>query len=67
MDLNNRDNWRYITLLSILRKVFYRLLLKRIDGAIDLKLRQEQAGFQKGGGCKDRVFALLNINGQCIE
>ena len=67
MDLNNCDNWRDITLLSIPRKVFYRLFLKRIDGAIDLKLRQEQAGFQKGGGCKDRVFALLNINEQWIE
>ena len=67
MDLNNCDNWRDITILSIPRKVFYRLFLKWIDGAIDLKFRREQAGFQKGGGCKDRVFALLNINEQCIE
>lgn len=45
---HNCDNWLGITLLSIFSKVFCRVLLKRIDCAIDVKLRQEQAGFQKG-------------------
>ena len=43
-DLQNCDNWRGITLLSIPRKIFCRVLLNRIEGAIDVNLRQEQAG-----------------------
>lgn len=38
-DLSNCDNWRGITLLSIPSKVFCRILLKRIDRAIDVKHR----------------------------
>ena len=66
-DLKNCDNWRGITLLSIPSKIFCWILLKRIDSAIDVKLRQEQAGFRKGRGCIDQIFALRNIIEQCIE
>ena len=66
-DLSNCDNWRGITLLSIPSKVFCRVLLKRIDCALDVKLREEQAGFRKGRGCIDQIFALRNIIEQCIE
>ncbi|KAL9953192.1 hypothetical protein ACROYT_G040569 [Oculina patagonica] len=65
--LQNCDNWRGITLLSIPSKVFCRILLARIDTAIDTKLRQEQAGFRRGRGCIDQIFALKNIIEQCIE
>ena len=66
-DLLNCDNWRGITLLSIPGKIFCRVLLNRIDVAIDKKLRQEQAGFRKGKGCIDQIFALRNIIEQCLE
>ena len=66
-DLLNCDNWRGITLLSIPGKIFCRVLLNRIDAAIDRKLRQEQAGFRKGKGCTDQIFALRNIIEQCLE
>ena len=66
-DLSNCDNWRGITLLSIPSKVFCRVLLKRIDCALDVKLRQEQAGFRKGRGCIDQIFARQNIIEQRIE
>ncbi|KAI2665221.1 hypothetical protein H4Q32_021443 [Labeo rohita] len=42
-------------------KVFCRILLKRVDSAIDHKLREEQAGFRRGRRCTDQVFALRNI------
>jgi hypothetical protein len=61
------DNWRGITLLSIPGKVFCRILLNRIEKAIDIKLRQEQAGFGRGRGCIDQIFALRNIIEQCLE
>ena len=63
----NCDNWRGRTLLSIPSIIFCRILLKRIDTAIDEKLRQEQAGFRKGRGCIDQIFALRNIIEQCLE
>ena len=61
------DNWRGITLLSIPGKIFCRILLDRIDKAIDTRLRQEQAGFRKGKGCIDQIFTLRNIIEQCLE
>jgi hypothetical protein len=66
-NLQNCDNWRGITLLSIPSKIFCRILLRRIDSAIDSRLRQEQAGFRKGRGCIDQIFALRNIIEQCLE
>ena len=66
-DLQCCDNWRGITLLSVPSKVFCKIILGRIDTAVDLKLREEQAGFRKGRGCIDQIFALRNIIEQCIE
>ena len=66
-DLQNCDNWRGITLLSIPSKVFCRVLLGRMQTAIDKKLRCEQAGFRKGRGCIDQIFALRNIIEQSLE
>ena len=47
-DLQHCDHWRGITLLSVPSKIFCRVLLNIINRAIDVKLRQEQAGFQRG-------------------
>ena len=66
-NLQKCDSWRGITLLSIPSKVFCRVILDRISVAIDTKLREEQAGFRKGRGCMDQIFALRNIIEQCIE
>ena len=66
-DLSNCDNWRGITLLSLPSKIFCRILLDRINSALDTKLRPEQAGFRKGRGCIDQIFTLRNIIEQSIE
>ena len=66
-NLQNCDNWRGITLLSVPSKAFCRILLDRIDAAIDRMLRQEQAGFRRGRSCIDQIFALRNIIEQCVE
>ena len=67
-DLQHCGNWRGITLLSVPSKILCRVLLNRIEGAIDVKLRQEQeqAGFRGGKGCTDQIFALRNIIEQSI-
>ena len=64
--LQHCDNWRGITLLSVPSKIFCRVLLNRIEGAIDVKQRQEQTGFRRGKGCRDKIFALRNIIEQSI-
>ena len=52
-----------ITLLSVPSKVLCQILLMRSDSAIDsLKLREKQAGFRKGRGCIDQIFALRTIS-----
>ena len=66
-DLQNCDNWRGITLLSMPSKIFCRVLLNRIEGDIDVNQRQEQAGFRRSKGCMDQIFSLRNIIEQSTE
>ena len=63
----NFDNWRGITLLSVPGKTLCKVILKRLETVIDLKLREEQAGFRRKRGCIDQIFALRNILEQCAE
>ena len=67
-DINNCNNWRGITLLSIPSKIFSKKIIARIKTAVDNKLRSEQAGFRtEGAACCDQVFVLRNIIEQCTE
>ncbi|KAK3517624.1 hypothetical protein QTP70_013436 [Hemibagrus guttatus] len=66
-DLGDCNNWRGITLLSLMSKVFCRIILQRIIAAVDIKLRQEQAGFRKGKSCIDHIFTLRQILEQSHE
>lgn len=66
-DLGNCNNWRGITLLSIPGKVFCSTMLNRIKTALDVKLREEQAGFRSGRSCSEQIFILRNIIEQCNE
>lgn len=61
-DLKNCDNWWGITLLSVPSKVFCKILLKWFDSAIDVKLREEQAGFRKGRGCIVRSLPYTTLS-----
>ena len=56
-DLQHCDNCRRIPLISVPNKIFCRVLLNRIEGAIDVKLWQEQARFLRGKGCADQIFS----------
>ena len=66
-DLSNCNNYRGITLLSIPGKVFNRIILERIKGAVDEKLREEQAGFRKNRSTIDQIATLRIIIEQSIE
>ena len=65
--LSNRNNWRGMTLLSVPSKILAKIIIKRIEGAVDQQLRKEQAGFRPGRGCTDQIFTLRNIIEQCTE
>nr|XP_034311369.1 uncharacterized protein LOC117684225 [Crassostrea gigas] len=45
-DKTECNNWRGITLLPTISKVFTRVLLDRVKHQVDAKLRKEQAGFR---------------------
>ena len=57
-DLSDCGNWRGITLLSVPGKVFSRVLLNRMQDAVDRLLRQQQAGFRRGRSCTDQIFTF---------
>ena len=65
--LKDCNNWRGITLLSTPGKVFSRVLLNRLQEAVDRTLRDEQAGFRRGRSCTEQVFTLQNIIEQSLE
>jgi len=65
--LNNCNNWRGITLLSVPSKILAKIIIGRISEAVDQQLRKEQAGFRPGRRCIDQIFTLRNIIEQCTE
>ncbi|XP_061188858.1 uncharacterized protein LOC133197034 [Saccostrea echinata] len=54
-NLNDCNNWRGITLLSIPSKIMAKIIIRRISIAVDVKLRKEQAGFRPGRGSFDSI------------
>ena len=65
--LNDCNNYRGITLLSVPSKILSKIIMNRISNAVDKTLRQEQAGFRKNRGCIDQIFTIRNIIEQCTE
>ena len=53
--------------LSIASKVLCRVLLNKMKGAVDTKLRNEQARFRKGRSCTDHIATLRIIVEQSVE
>ena len=47
-DTTQCDNYRGISLLSVPSKIFARAIINRLYDEVNMKLRQEQAGFRRG-------------------
>lgn len=62
-DDRNPDNYRGISLLSIISKVFTAVLNKRLYAWAEKeeKISKEQAGFRKGYSTIDHIFTLVSI------
>ena len=60
-------NWRGVTLLPTASKVLGKILIGRVQGGGDDRLRKEQAGFSPGRGTVEQIFILRNILEQVDE
>ena len=67
-DLGDCNNHRGIMLLSVPGKVLNRTLLVRMRTAVDILLRDQQAGFRKDRSCIDQIRTLrVNIEQSFVD
>ncbi|KAI2650200.1 putative 149 kDa protein [Labeo rohita] len=60
-DSRECNNYRGISLLSVVGKVFMKILQSRLQMPREQTSREEQAGFRPGRGCCDQIFALRQL------
>ena len=60
-DIKECKNWRGVTLLPVISKIFGRVVINRIKKGVDKILRKEQAGFREKRGTTEQIFILRNI------
>ena len=60
-------NYRGISLLSVVGKVFAKVLNDRVKGLTEGRVMEEQGGFRSGRGCIDQVFAVKQVIEKMIE
>ena len=65
--LQQFGNWRGVMLLPIDSTVLGKILISRIQGVLDHRLRKEQARFRPGRGTVEQIFILCNILEQVNE
>nr|CAI5845205.1 unnamed protein product [Callosobruchus analis] len=57
-DSRNCENYRGITLLSIVAKVFERILESKLKSKVERELLDSQSGFRKGFSTQDHTFTI---------
>ena len=60
-DLQRCDNWRGISLLDVVGKVFARVIQERLQVIAESLLPESQCGFRKGRGCCDMIFVARQL------
>ena len=60
-------NYRGISLLSLVDKVFARVLYDRVKGLTEGSVMDEQGGFRSGRECLDQIFAVKQVIEKMIE
>ena len=55
-DLTVCDNWRGISLLDVVGKLFAKIIQKRLQGVVEEVVPDSQCGFRKGRGYTDMIF-----------
>lgn len=59
-------SYRGISLLSIVGKLYAKVLITRVMDETEEKIWDVQAGFRRGMGCVDQIFSLRNISEKCL-
>ena len=54
-------NYRPISFIPVLAKLFSTVLYRRIEGIVENRLAEEQYGFRSGRGCTDAVHVLRMV------
>ena len=60
-DLSLCDNWRGISLLDVVGKVFARVIQARLQSVAEEVLPDSQCGFRAGRGCADMIFCAQQL------
>ena len=55
------SNFRGISLLSVVGKLFGRVLIKTVRAVTECAIGEEQCRFRQGRGCMDQVFAVRQV------
>ena len=54
-------SYRGISLLSVVGKLYGRVLIRRTREGTEGEIREEQGGFMRGRGCIDQIFAIRQV------
>ena len=57
-DSRDCNNWRGVTLLPIISKIFHKMLLGRIKRGVDKTLRKEQVGFRPNNSTTEQILII---------
>ena len=66
-DRSDCNNYRGISLLSIVGKVFARVILNRLQKLADRVYPESQCGFRAGRSTSDMVFSIRQLQEKCRE
>jgi hypothetical protein len=66
-DLSQCRNWRGVTLLAVISKIFNKTILEWIKNSLEMGLRKEQAGFRHNRSCIDQISTLRVIIEQSVK
>ena len=65
-DMYKCSNFRGISLLSVVGKVYGRVLINRIRDKTENVIAEVQGGFRRGRGCTDQIFTVRQICEKCL-
>ena len=60
-DVRECSNFWDISLLSVVGKVYGRVLINRIRDKTENVIAEVQGGFRRGSGCTDQIFIVRQI------
>ena len=61
-ELSLCDNWRGISLLDVMSKVFAKIIQQRLQANLEEELTDSQCGFCCSRGCSDMIILCTSIN-----